>query len=28
VYPRLKGAFPDTAISGLREETTAARVMA
>jgi hypothetical protein len=28
VYPRLKEAFPDTAISGLREETPGARVMA
>jgi hypothetical protein len=28
VYPRLKEAFPDNAVSGLRRETAAARVVA
>ena len=28
VYPRLKEAFPDTAISGMRQESPAARVVA
>jgi hypothetical protein len=28
VYPRLKDAFPDTAISGLRQSSAGARVVA
>jgi hypothetical protein len=28
VYPRLKEAFPDTAISGLRQGSASARVVA
>ena len=28
VYPRLKEAFPDTAVSGMRQESLAARVVA
>src|SRR5262249_4412777 len=28
VYPRLKEAFPDTAVSGMRQEALAARVVA
>src|SRR5262249_36286514 len=28
VYPRLKEAFPDTAVSGMRQESPAARVVA